>query len=53
MEHFKAFKKVDEIFELFFEQSKWRLSDVVDRLGYPKATVHHILAAMTELDYLT
>jgi len=53
MEHFKAFKKVDEIFELFFEQSKWRLSDIVDRLGYPKATVHHILAAMTELDYLT
>ena len=51
-EHFKAFKKVDEIFELFFEKGKWRFSDIVARLGYPKATVHNILAAMTNLDYL-
>ncbi len=53
MEHFKAFRKVDEIFELFFERRKWRLSDIVARLGYPKATVHNILSAMTSLDYLS
>lgn len=52
IEHFKSFQKVDEIFELFFLKSKWRLTEIVNELGYPKGTVHNILSAMVNRGYL-
>lgn len=53
IEHFKSFQKVDEIFELFFLKSKWRLTEMVNELGYPKGTVHNILSAMVKRGYLS